>query len=264
MPSRQLAVMASPALSTIWSQGGAYLDLLEVTTWMPRSEIEPFRDLLAGQPLLIHGGNLLGAPLEPPQEDELLELVSYTGAPWLSVHISLWPWDVLQEARQRGRQPTALDLGRHLEDFFTRVRGLRERLDVPLLLENAPGLPGVENDPESDPVTIAAVLEATGCSFLLDLSYAQTAARNWGYTDPRDYIRRLPLDRIVEVHLSAPRFMEDGRQVDAHDPLREDDYLLLFWLLQRAEPQVVTLEYWKDPQSLLEQIIRLKEELGRA
>ena len=263
MPSTRLAVQASSTLAEIWSRESIRPDLLEVTTWMSLGQIAPFRELISGEPLLLHGGNLLGAPLTEVQELELCELVACPGTPWLSVHISLWPWDVLQEARQRGRQPTTLDLGRHLEQFFTRVRALREQLGVILLLENAPGVPGVVNDPESDPETIDAVLEATGSSFLLDLSSAQTAAHSWGYEDPRGYLLRLPLDRVVEVHLSAPRCLENGLLVDAHDPLREEDYVLLDWLLQRVSPEIVTLEYWKDAQPLYEQILRLKHKLGR-
>jgi uncharacterized protein (UPF0276 family) len=257
----QLAVLASTALADLWFEEEARPDLIEATTWMSREEIQQFRALVPGRPLLLHGGNLLGAPLTNGQEEELRTLVRETGTPWVSAHISLWPWKILQDARQRGRQPTALDLGRHLEEFFVRVRALREHLGLPLVLENAPGLPGVEKDPESDPDTIAAVLEATGCSFLLDLSYAQTAAYNWGCA-PAKYLQRLPLHRVVEVHVSAPSRLEDGRLVDAHEPLREEDYALLGWLLERATPEVVTLEYWKEPRALLEQVLRLKDELA--
>jgi uncharacterized protein (UPF0276 family) len=231
---------------------------------MTEEEILRYRDLLPDQPMLLHGGNLLGDDTLEAQEPDLRRLVDLSATPWLSVHIALWPWKILQEARQRGRRPTALDLGGHLEQFFVRVRALRESLGVPLVLENAPSLPGMDHDPESDPDTIVAVLEATGCSFLLDLSYAQTAAANWGYRDPRTYLERLPLDRVVEIHLSAPSRLEDGRLVDAHEALREEDYLLLSWLLEETSPQIVSLEYWKDSQRLAGQILRLREELSRA
>ena len=258
----RLAVMASTTLYDLWSDEAVRPDLLEVSTWMPLEEVRRCRQLLPGAPLLVHGGNLLGAPLTEAQVQTLSTLVKETGTPWVSAHISLWPWKVLQEARQRGRQPTALDLGGHLEDFFVRVRTLREFLGVPVVLENAPGLPGCASDPESDPATIAAVLEATGCNFLLDLSSAQTAARNWGVT-PGQYLERLPLDRIVEVHLSAPRLLEGGRLIDGHDALREEDYDLLGRLLDRCAPQVATLEYWQEAQALRQQVVRLKQELAR-
>ena len=263
MPSIRLAIIASDTLVELWPEEAVHPDLLEVTTWMSLEEVRGFHELLPDEPLLLYGGNLLGAPLTEAQEQQLGRLVEETRAPWVSVRISLWPWKVLQDARQRGRQPTALDLGSHLEQFFSRVRALREHLGVQLLLENAPGLPGIENDPENNPETIAAVLEATGCRFLLDLSCAQTAAKNWGYARAEEYLKRLPLGRVVEIHLSAPSRLEDGRLVDTHEALREEDYALLQWLLRRTSPQVVTLEYWKDRRALLEQVIRLKDELPR-
>lgn len=258
----RLAVTASSILYDLWNQEAIRPDLLEINTWTPPEEVRLFRSLRPAQPMILHGGNLLGAPLTPPQEQQLSALVKETSALWVSAHISLWPWKTLQDARRRGRQPTALDLGEHLEKFFVRVRTLREHLGIPLLLENAPSLPGFDRDPESDPVTIAAVLEATGCNFLLDLSSAQTAAANWGQS-PELYLERLPLGRVVEVHISAPSQLGDGRQMDAHETLREEDYYLLAWLLSRVRPQVVTLEYWKEPQALLEQVVRLKSELSR-
>jgi uncharacterized protein (UPF0276 family) len=262
MPPIRLAVMASAILYDLWSSEAVHPDLIEVPTWMPIEEVRLYRQLLPEQSLLVHGGNLLGAPLAEAQAQALSVLVKESRTPWVSAHISLWPWKVLQEARQRGRQPTALDLGSHLERFFVRVRTLREYLGVPLVLENAPGLPGWSNDPESDPETIAAVLEATGCNFLLDLSYAQTAASNWG-SSPEQYLERLPLGRVVEIHVSAPSLMGNGRMVDIHDPLREEDYYLLGWLLERTTPQTVTLEYWKEPRALHEQVMRLRNEIAK-
>jgi len=253
--------MASPVLADLWIEEAIRPDLLEVTTWMSLEEIRSYRRLTPDEPMLLHGGNLLGAPLSEALERNLALLAAETRTPWVSVHISLWPWRILQDAQQHGRQPSALDLGPHLEDFFARVRGIREKIGVPLLLENAPSLPGIAKDPESDPEMIAAVLEATGCPFVLDLSYAQTAASNWKL-HPEDYMRRLPLRRVVEIHLSAPGRLEDGRLVDTHEALREEDYRLLAWLLQQTAPQVVTLEYWKEPRALLEQVVRLKDELA--
>jgi uncharacterized protein (UPF0276 family) len=74
-------------------------------------------------------------------------------------------------------------------------------------------------------------------------------------------LARLPLERIVEIQLSAPSLLEDGCLMDAHDPLREEDYYLLSHLLERCTPQVATLEYWKESQALWQQLTRLKKEL---
>jgi|YelNatPaOPRAMG01_1025707.scaffolds.fasta_scaffold69724_2 uncharacterized protein (UPF0276 family) len=262
MSSAQLAVVASATLAGLWDEPLARPDAIEVPAWTLPEQVALYQ-LLLDRPFLLYGGNLLGRPLEPAREIELRALIERTRTPWLSARICLWPWEVIQEARRQGRKPSALDLGEELRNFFARVRHLRETVRVPILLENPPGLPSVEEDPESDPETITAILEATGCAFLLDLSHAQAAARTWGFSDPREYLRQLPLDRVVELRLSVPRPGLGSRLVDAHQALREEDYHLLDWLLQRSEPQVVTLDYSKEPRALLEQIIRVREELAQ-
>src|SRR5438034_557515 len=48
-----------------------------------------------------------------------------------------------------------------------------------------------------------------------------------------------------------------GGAGDAAEPIGEEDYSLLAWLLQRNRPQAITLEYWKDPKRHAEQLRRL-------
>jgi uncharacterized protein (UPF0276 family) len=114
-----------------------------------------------------------------------------------------------------------------------------------------------------DPAFISGVVEETGCGLLLDLAHARVAAHYHG--EPvRDYLARLPLDRLVEIHVSGPRPLEangktgDGRLYDAHRSLQEEDYTLLRWVLERSAPRAVTLEYWRDRAQLETQLRRLR------
>jgi hypothetical protein len=100
------------------------------------------------------------------------------------------------------------------------------------------------------------VLAQTGCGFLLDIGHARVSAENLGL-DARDYLQCLPLERVVQVHTSGPRRV-DGRLVDAHQPLQEEDYDLLEFTLAKTHPQVVTLEYIQEAGALREQLERLR------
>jgi hypothetical protein len=53
----------------------------------------------------------------------------------------------------------------------------------------------------------------------------------------RDYVRGLPLTRVVRVHVSEPR-MRGGHLVDAHEPLQAIEYELLDFVLTRTRPRV--------------------------
>jgi uncharacterized protein (UPF0276 family) len=76
--------------------------------------------------------------------------------------------------------------------------------------------------------------------------------------DVYDYLDDLPLDRVVQLHVSGPR-MREGRLVDVHESLQETDYALLDFVLERTQPQVVTLEYIREREALREQLFRLRD-----
>jgi uncharacterized protein (UPF0276 family) len=157
---------------------------------------------------------------------------------------------------------------------------------VPLLLENIPLFPNLAHMHVCEPAFVREVLAASGCDLLLDLAHARVAADvlHW---DVHDYLAALPLDRVVEIHLSGPRPLAeldarrqalvrenarsvahmvsfgDENLVDAHEPLREADYALLEWTLGRCTPRAVSLEYFRDPAALREQLRRLAALVGR-
>jgi hypothetical protein len=87
------------------------------------------------------------------------------------------------------------------------------------------------------------------------MGHAQVSAAVLGMV-VRDYVNRLPLARVVQVHVSGPR-LRAGRLVDAHEPLQARDYDLLDFVLARTDPQVVTLEYIREREPLREQLHRL-------
>jgi uncharacterized protein (UPF0276 family) len=62
---------------------------------------------------------------------------------------------------------------------------------------------------------------------------------------------------VAQLHVSGPR-MHDGRLVDSHEPLQEEDYALVDFILARARPKVVTLEYIRRRDPLEEQLQRLR------
>ena len=71
------------------------------------------------------------------------------------------------------------------------------------------------------------------------------------------YVLSLPLHRVRQLHVSGPR-MRQGRLVDVHESMQEPDYEVLSFVLERAQPQVVTLEYIRTREALQEQLVRLR------
>jgi uncharacterized protein (UPF0276 family) len=77
-----------------------------------------------------------------------------------------------------------------------------------------------------------------------------------------EYLQDLPLERTVQIHASGPR-LRKGVLTDAHEPMQAEDYRLLEWALERTNPQVVTLEYFKEKDRLAEQLSRLAQIVAR-
>ncbi|HXU67776.1 MAG TPA: DUF692 family protein [Polyangia bacterium] len=107
-------------------------------------------------------------------------------------------------------------------------RAVRRRLAQ---MQRVVGDVGVENnvayfvvgDPLDEPRFLMDCVRARGCHLLLDLHNVYTMATNFGF-DPADYLRRLDLAKVIEIHVSgggesSPAWLPSGRvlRLDSHD-----------------------------------------------
>src|SRR5262249_20783504 len=112
---------------------------------------------------------------------------------------------------------------------------------------------------------LAELAGRSAVGLLLDVTHLLIAATNLGF-DASDALERLPLDRVVEIHLSGVG-MQSGLAWDDHArPAPESGFALLDQALDRARPRAITFEYnWATnfPEMLLaEQISRVRERLA--
>jgi uncharacterized protein (UPF0276 family) len=97
------------------------------------------------------------------------------------------------------------------------------------------------------------VLEASGVGLLLDVNNVFVNAQNYGF-DPVAFLERLPLGRVVEIHVAGHTWMdEDQLLIDTHgapviDPVLE----LLAWTIARTGPVPVLLERDHDVPGMTE------------
>jgi uncharacterized protein (UPF0276 family) len=148
------------------------------------------------------------------------------------------------------------------EDVYRRmcniIQTFMKNLDVPLLLENVPDSPQdrvvFDHYPYIMPEQYNRIFNENCVSFLLDLTHAKITAEYHGW-DVHDYIRKLPLDRISEIHVNGSGFDKDGFPADTHESMKEEDYKLLQWVLCLSKPEIVTLEYsgkeWEDQSTVI-------------
>lgn len=94
---------------------------------------------------------------------------------------------------------------------------------------------------------ISHVVERAGCGLLLDLAHARLAADGLGL-DVHDYLGRLPVHRLQELHVTGVQADADGWVRD-HMPMQPTDWDLLEWVLGQigdgtwARPHIIAFEY---------------------
>jgi len=252
-----LSVHVSPHLLELLREGVVDVDYLKLGPWLGQENV-PTLD--SDRPLLFHSDLILSGsqPLSPATLAETRAWLALTGSPWLSAHIGFSCEAVTWEQTfvpAPGTRLLSRDEAR--ANIVRNARQLAAAVSVPLLLENIPRFFNRAHDHVTEPDFVAQVIAETGCDLLLDLAHVQVSAAALGYP-VHDYLARLPLARTVEIHVSGPR-LRDGVLTDCHEPLQEEDYRLLAWVLERTRPRMVTLEYARDKAALAEQIRRLQQ-----
>jgi len=217
------------------------------------------------QPLLLHNSVFNWSLAHPTALEEqqvvarTLAALQRTRAPWLSVHLGFSAAEVLFDVHMTARSP-ALPRAELLANMCRNVGALAAAIPVPLILENLDYCPGGAYEHICEPGFIAAVLNETRAGLLLDLAHARVSASRLG-RPIEDYLEQLPLERVRQLHISGPR-SRDGVLYDAHQPLLEEDYALLEWVLRRTNPLALTLEYNREEAELCAELARLRELLG--
>jgi len=142
-----------------------------------------------------------------------------------------------------------------------RLREVSGRLERAVAVENVTHylIPGAAALDEAD--FIAEVLERADACLLLDVNNVVVNGKNYGF-DARRFMERLPLSRVVEVHVAGHEWSEeDGLFLDSHGaPVDDPVFAHLEWLVERTGPVPVLLE--RDHQvppldTLLEEATRV-------
>lgn len=256
----KLTTNLSEPLLALVRDGEVLVDAVEVGSWFSARQIREYRRALPEMPFTFHGGDLIDrVGLIPGAVSRIRAYLDCTASPWASMHITMWPPGMVWVMLRHGWRMPLPNKDRATRRYIRQVRKLARAIPVPVTLENTEPLPFDGYDFEVEADRIAEVLEQTGCGFVLDIAHARVSAEVMG-VDIRDYLRDLPLDRVVQLHVSGPR-VQEGRLVDVHETMQRIDYELLRFVLARTSPEVITLEYIRDREALREQLLQLRSVL---
>jgi uncharacterized protein (UPF0276 family) len=192
-------------------------------------------------PIVMHGVALsIGScdPLDMEYLAELRALAAWLEPPWLSDHLC---WTAVGGRRLHDLMPLPLT-EEALDHVAERVHRVQDFLGRPLVLENPSTYVELAASAIPEWEFLSALAVRTGCGILLDVNNVFVSSYNHGF-DPEDYLRGLPHDHVVQIHIAGPTSY--GRYlVDTHDHPVPTQVWRLYRLAQELTGRVSTLLEW--------------------
>ena len=128
-----------------------------------------------------------------------------------------------------------------VDHVANRIMQVQDFLKRPLAIENVSYYTPVAAE-MTESEFIREIVEKSGCNLLLDVNNVFVNAFNHQY-DARDFIGRLPLDRVAYIHMAGHEQVEPDLIIDTHgQPIADPVYDLFEWTIQRMDPVPVLLE----------------------
>ena len=190
-------------------------------------------------PMLVHG---LSRSLASPEAFDvdglrsLRALLRDVKAPFYSDHLCLSSFG---NAHSYDLLPMPFNEA-WLKVSIDRVRQLQQALEIPILVENVSSLFILEGSEWSEPEFLSLLVQETGCGLLLDVNNVFVNATNHG-VDPVDWLRRIPMHRVMAMHMAGHETRPDGILIDTHAEPVCADVRQLFARVVQSCPQVPVL-----------------------
>jgi uncharacterized protein (UPF0276 family) len=127
-----------------------------------------------------------------------------------------------------------------------RVREAQDRLERPMIVENISYYVELGASEMDEPAFISEILARADCGLLLDVNNIYVNSLNHG-SDPYEWLSRIPLERVRELHVAGPDRWDESLWIDTHGtPVHDQVKALMAWVIERVGPLPVLLERDKN------------------
>lgn len=209
-------------------------------------------------PIVMHGVSLSIGSVDALDFDyltRLRELAAWLEPAWLSDHLC-WTGHAGYNSHDLLPLPLTEEALAHVSERVARVQDFLGR---PLLLENPSSYVELADSAMPEWEFLNELTRRSGCGLLLDVNNVFVSSYNHGF-DPEAYVRGVPAERIVQIHLAGPTSY-GSYLVDTHDhPVPTRVYELYRLAMARA-PRASTLLEWDAAIPPYTELVR---ELSRA
>ena len=177
-------------------------------------------------------------PFDDAYMETLARFLKEIETPWHSDHLC---FSIAHRAATHDLLPPPLN-EESVKHFIARIREAQDRLPVPLAVENISYYLTPKGSDLDEGTFVDAIVRGADCKLMLDVNNVFVNAKNFGH-DPRAVLAKMPLDRVVQIHVAGHFHEEPDFIIDTHsEPVRDEVYELLDWTLQRTGRVPVLLE----------------------
>lgn len=199
------------------------------------------RQVAERYPVVMHGVSLsIGstAPVDFAYLKGLRELANEVRPKWISDHLC-WTGVLGTNTHDLLPLPLTEEAFHHVAD---RIRIVQDYLERPLILENPSTYLSFTHTTIPEPEFLSGLVAETGCGLLLDVNNTFVTCFNSGL-DPVAYIKTLPKESIVQMHLAGHQHC-GTHIIDTHDRPVVSEVWELFRLAWNLTGGVSTLLEW--------------------
>ena len=140
-----------------------------------------------------------------------------------------------------------------LKNASENVKWLKSALSpytIDVAVENNNYYPTAAYDHITEPGFIREVITKNSLTFLFDIAHALITAHN-KKESYKNYIDALPMDKMIQVHVSKYAVADTGLAYDAHELPDESLFQEVKSVVNRHDPRYITIEYYNDKDALI-------------
>ncbi len=200
--------------------------------------------ILERYPVVMHGVALSIGTVDPLNSEyltKLKKLADEINPVWISDHLC---WTGIANKNTHDLLPVPYT-EEALKHIIQRIKDVQDFLDRPIALENPSTYLEFKQSSMPEAEFIARMAEESGCNLLLDVNNVYVTCYNHRL-DPKTYLDTLPLDRVIQIHLSG-HTNKGTHIIDTHDDYVVDEVWRLYkYVVLKSGRVPNTMVEWDD------------------
>ncbi|WP_331762627.1 DUF692 domain-containing protein (plasmid) [Streptomyces sp. NBC_01527] len=226
---------------------GKEIDVVEILAdqWMTEAGLAQLREVAEEFRMVTHGVSmsLAGAGrIDPEYLAQVRAIVDLCDSDYYSEHLAV----THVPGFDAGHLCPPILNEENLRACIRNVKQAQSALGVPLAIENITYSVATSPDHLAGASFLADLVTATDSLILLDVTNLYINSKNHSF-DAGEYLKRLPMERVVHIHLAGGVLTAAGKLVDSHSEIiGEEIWELARQTAQLCDPRTVIVEHDQD------------------